>query len=41
MSFKVAVLELNQETNTFSKLKTTLKDFHLCHYFKGQEIETH
>lgn len=39
MSFKVAVLELNQETNTFSKLPTTLKDFHLCHYFKGQEIE--
>ncbi len=41
MHFKVAVLELNQETNTFSKLTTALKDFHLCHYFKGQEIETH
>lgn len=41
MSFKVAVLELNQETNTFSKLKTTLKDFHLCHYFKGKEIQMH
>lgn len=38
--FKVAVIELNQETNTFSKLKTTLKDFHLFHYFKGAEIQT-
>lgn len=39
MSFKVAVLEFNQETNTFSKLKTGFKDFEMCHYFKGAAIE--
>ncbi len=39
MSFKVAVLEFNQETNTFSKLKTGFKDFEACHYFKGAAIE--
>lgn len=39
MSFKVAVLEFNQETNTFSKLKTGFKDFEMCHYFQGAAIE--
>ncbi|MEK1870452.1 MAG: M81 family metallopeptidase, partial [Ensifer adhaerens] len=41
MSFRVAVLEFNQETNTFSKLKTGFRDFEACHYFVGAEIETH
>jgi microcystin degradation protein MlrC len=41
MSLRVAVLEFNQETNTFSKLTTGFKDFEACHYFLGAEIETH
>lgn len=41
MSFRVAVLEFNQETNTFSKLKTGFRDFEACHYFVGAEIESH
>ncbi|HEV7317338.1 MAG TPA: M81 family metallopeptidase [Ensifer sp.] len=41
MSPRVAVLEFNQETNTFSKLTTGFRDFEACHYFLGAEIETH
>lgn len=40
MTYNVALLEYNQETNTFSKLTTGMKDFELCHYFVGAEIET-
>ncbi|MEI2296656.1 M81 family metallopeptidase [Ensifer sp. MJa1] len=41
MSFRVAVLEFNQETNTFSKLTTGFKAFEACHYFLGEQIERH
>ncbi len=38
MSFRVAIIEFINESNTFTIMRTDMHDFHASHYFKGDEI---
>ncbi|MCR6499477.1 M81 family metallopeptidase [Shinella sp. CPCC 101442] len=38
MSYRVAIIEFINESNTFTLKRTGIGDFHASHYFKGEEI---
>jgi len=38
VSYRVAIIELINESNTFTLNRTSISDFHASHYFKGDEI---
>ncbi len=38
MSYRVAIIELINESNTFTQNRTSISDFRASHYFKGDEI---
>jgi microcystin degradation protein MlrC len=38
MSYRVAIIEFINESNTFTVNRTGIDDFHASHYFKGDEI---
>ena len=38
MSYRVAIIEFINESNTFTLKRTGIGDFHASHYFKGDEI---
>lgn len=38
MSYRVAIIEFINESNTFTLNRTGIEDFHASHYFKGEEI---
>ncbi|WP_323776364.1 M81 family metallopeptidase [Leisingera sp.] len=38
MTYRVAIIEFINESNTFTVMRTGMQDFHASHYFKGEEI---
>lgn len=38
MTYRVAIIEFINESNTFTVMRTNMKDFQASHYFKGDEI---
>lgn len=40
MTYRVAIIELINESNTFTVKRTGMKDFQASHYFRGEEIPT-
>lgn len=38
MTYRVAIIEFINESNTFTVMRTDMKDFHASHFFKGSEI---
>lgn len=40
MTYRVAIIEFINESNTFTVMRTEMKDFHASHFFKGSEIPT-
>ncbi len=38
MTYRVAIIEFINESNTFTVMRTGMKDFHASHFFKGDEI---
>lgn len=40
MTYRVAIIEFINESNTFTVKRTDMKDFQASHFFKGEEIPT-